>query len=369
MTHPEELLAGYVDGTLSSQERARRRCARGRVREVQPGGRARRRRPIGPQVARPEVPAPADIGSRAIRGSDGRGSGRRHRGTASLVPRRRHRRGRRRRAPGLHAGPAEGGPERRRRRRWRRRRPRRRGRDGEDARVLVGAATGIEIQHVNYDDASLTALASSYAVAGGLVRGWCGARRSAAPKRSLGEPGADRQGAGVHRAVGSGRDGRPDPADPGAVRGNARLPGGLRGRPRRGSARRHGSPSGSSRPTTAGSSPPPSRSCSRDVLARADRHGNRRAFPPMGGLERHGGYPQRDRDRIGAGRLHGRPVRRPCQPHAARPEGSRRRRAADAHDRRRELPRLRRRHPRPRADGADGEAGGAVRRRDPARCT
>ena len=42
------------------------------------------------------------------------------------------------------------------------------------------------------------------------------------------------------------------------------------------------------------------------------------------------------------------------------------RRPADADDRRRELPGLRRRHPRPRADGSDGEAGRAVRGGDPA---
>ena len=83
-----------------------------------------------------------------------------------------------------------------------------------------------------------------------------------------------------------------------------------------------------------------SRSCSPTLLSRRPPGGNRRAFSACGRIERHERrHPQRDHHRIGAGRLHGGPLRRARQPRAARPEGPRGRRAAHAHDRRRELPR------------------------------
>ena len=56
--------------------------------------------------------------------------------------------------------------------------------------------------------------------------------------------------------------------------------------------------------------------------------------------------------RLRARRLHGGPLRRPRQPGAAGPEGPRGRRPAHAHHRRRELPGVPRRDPRPRAHGA-----------------
>ena len=53
----------------------------------------------------------------------------------------------------------------------------------------------------------------------------------------------------------------------------------------------------------------------------------------------HDRRPQRDRDRLGPGRLHGRPLRGAGQPRAPRAQGARGRRPADADDRRRELSR------------------------------
>ena len=158
MTHPEELLAGYVDGTLSAQERA--------AVEAHVGGCARCSREIGLATsarsalrALEEVPAPADIGSPAIQEASGspassaEGTPRWYR-VGGLVAAA---------AAGLliftlvlpHVGQSDDA--------------------GGDQRALSAAerdaglgkfsasASGIEIQHENYDNTSLTALISSIA--------------------------------------------------------------------------------------------------------------------------------------------------------------------------------------------------------------
>ena len=160
MTHPEELLAGYVDGTLSAQERA--------AVEAHVGGCARCSREIGLATSArsalrslEEVPAPADIGSLAIQEASGsraapaaEGTPRWYRvgGLVAAV------------AAGLlvftlvlpHVGQSDDS-------------------GGGDQRALSAAerdaglgkfsarASGIEIQHENYDNTSLTALISSFA--------------------------------------------------------------------------------------------------------------------------------------------------------------------------------------------------------------
>jgi hypothetical protein len=159
MTHPEELLAGYVDGTLSAQERA--------AVEAHVGGCARCSREIGLATSArsalrslEEVPAPADIGSLAIQEASGsraaaaEGTPRWYRvgGLVAAV------------AAGLlvftlvlpHVGQSDDS-------------------GGGDQRALSAAerdtglgkfsasASGIEIQHENYDNTSLTALISSIA--------------------------------------------------------------------------------------------------------------------------------------------------------------------------------------------------------------
>jgi hypothetical protein len=159
MTHPEELLAGYVDGTLSAQERAGV--------EAHVGGCARCSREIGLATSArsalrslEEVPAPADIGSLAIQEASGsraaaaEGTPRWYRvgGLVAAV------------AAGLlvftlvlpHVGQSDDS-------------------GGGDQRALSAAerdtglgkfsagASGIEIQHENYDNTSLTALISSIA--------------------------------------------------------------------------------------------------------------------------------------------------------------------------------------------------------------
>ena len=110
MTHPEELLAGYVDGTLSAKDRvaveahlaACSRCSR----EVE----LARWSPDGAAVA-DGGPGPSGCRLEGPRGSDrGPARGRRD---PPLVPVRGHRRGGRRRTVGVHAGPA---PHRQRRR-------------------------------------------------------------------------------------------------------------------------------------------------------------------------------------------------------------------------------------------------------------
>jgi anti-sigma factor RsiW len=170
MTHPEELLAGYVDGTSSAQERA--------AVESHVAGCAKCRREIALATSArsalrslDEVPAPAGIGSLAVREASGDraapaagGTPRWYRvgGIVGAV------------AAGLliftlilpHVGQSGDG-------------------GGGDQRALSGAerdagagklyaASGIEIQHENYDNTSLTALVSSYAAdssAGGAAVG------------------------------------------------------------------------------------------------------------------------------------------------------------------------------------------------------
>jgi hypothetical protein len=161
MTHPEELLAGYVDGTLSAQERA--------AVEAHIAGCARCGREIGLATSArsalrslEEVPAPEDIGSLAIQEASGSRAAPAAEGTPRWY-----------RVGGLVAAVAAGllvftlvlphigqngdesseggqtalsGPER-------------------DAEVgkLGTPSSGIEIRHENYDNTSLTALITSYA--------------------------------------------------------------------------------------------------------------------------------------------------------------------------------------------------------------
>ena len=158
MTHPEELLAGYVDGTLSAQERA--------VVETHVAGCSKCSREIAmASSARSalsgldDVPAPEDIGSLAIQEASG------HRGAPGVggTPRWY-------RVGGLVAAVAAGllvftlvlpriGQS---------------DDAGGDQRELstaagdteagkLSAASGIEISHENYDNTSLTALISSLA--------------------------------------------------------------------------------------------------------------------------------------------------------------------------------------------------------------
>lgn len=158
MTHPEELLAGYVDGTLSAQERA--------VVETHVAGCSKCSREIAmASSARSalrdlhDVPAPEDIGSLAIQEASG------HRGAPGVggTPRWY-------RVGGLVAAVAAGllvftlvlpriGQS---------------DDAGGDQRELsaaagdaeagkLNAASGIEISHENYDNTSLTALISSLA--------------------------------------------------------------------------------------------------------------------------------------------------------------------------------------------------------------
>jgi hypothetical protein len=158
MTHPEELLAGYVDGTLSAQERA--------VVETHVAGCSKCSRDIAmASSARSalrdlhDVPAPEDIGSLAIQEASG------HRGAPGVggTPRWY-------RVGGLVAAVAAGLLV------FTLVLPRIGQRDdaGGDKRELSAAAgdteagkliaaSGIEISHENYDNTSLTALISSLA--------------------------------------------------------------------------------------------------------------------------------------------------------------------------------------------------------------
>ena len=70
-----------------------------------------------------------------------------------------------------------------------------------------------------------------------------------------------------------------------------------------------------------------------------------------------------DRDRVGLGRPHRRPLHGQGEPQAARLRREGARRATDLDDRGRELPRIPRGDPRARADGPDQAAGPEVRRR------
>jgi Putative zinc-finger len=171
MTHPEELLAGYVDGSLSAKERAAvethvARCAKC-SREIAMASTAR-----SALRALEEVPAPGDIGSPAIQ-----------------------------EAAGSHATPAAGGTPR-----WYRvgglvaavaagllvftlvlpRIGQSDDAGGGDQRELNAAASdteagklsarsGIEISHENYDNTSLTALITSYTAEDSSAGGAAGA--------------------------------------------------------------------------------------------------------------------------------------------------------------------------------------------------
>ncbi len=158
MTHPEELLAGYVDGTLSATDRvaveshlaACSRCSR--EVELADGARTALR-------SMPEVPAPPEVASRALEEATGArpavgGTPRWYRfgGIAAAV------------AAGLlvftlvlpHIGNGSGtasdashGKEQG-------------AAGGAREAAALAPASAIEIRHVNFDDASLTALTSSY---------------------------------------------------------------------------------------------------------------------------------------------------------------------------------------------------------------
>ena len=158
MTHPEELLAGYVNGTLSAQERA--------AVETHVAGCAKCSREIAmASSARlalrglDDVPAPEDIGSVAIQEASG------HRGAPGVGgPPRWYRVG------GLVAAVAAGllvftlvlprigqsddaGGDQRELS----------AAAGDTEAGKLSAASGIEISHENYDNTSLTALISSLA--------------------------------------------------------------------------------------------------------------------------------------------------------------------------------------------------------------
>ena len=177
MTHPEELLAGYVDGTLSAQERA--------AVEAHVAGCARCSREVGLATSAltalrslEEVTAPEDIGSPAIQEAEGRaapaaeGTPRWYRvgGIVGAV------------AAGLlvftlvlpHVGQSDdpGGGDQRALSASER--------DTEAGKLF--AASGIEIQHENYDNTSLTALITSLAAedssAGGAAVGTAAAPSS-----------------------------------------------------------------------------------------------------------------------------------------------------------------------------------------------
>ena len=169
MTHPEELLAGYVDGTLSPQERAAveahlASCARC-SREVVLASSAR-------SALRnlEEVPAPEGIASKAIEEAEGAGSGAAAGGTPRWY-----------RVGGVVGAVAAGllvftlvlprigesGSD------DNRAGAQEAGRDAESTKVLFGAS-GIEIRHENFDNASLTELVNSYRAqdsAGGAALG------------------------------------------------------------------------------------------------------------------------------------------------------------------------------------------------------
>jgi hypothetical protein len=158
MTHPEELLAGYVDGTLSAKDRVAveahlAECGRcSREVELAAGARTALR-------SLPEVPAPQGVASTALEEATGArpavvGTPRWYRfaGVAAAV------------AAGLlvftlvlpHIGNGGGATS-----------EASQGKDqgaagGAREGAALAAASAIEIRHVNFDDASLTALTSSY---------------------------------------------------------------------------------------------------------------------------------------------------------------------------------------------------------------
>jgi anti-sigma factor RsiW len=178
MTHPEELLAGHVDGTLSAQERA--------VVEKHVAGCARCSREIELATSArsalrslPEVPAPAGIGSPAIQEASGSraapaadGAPRWYRvgGFVAAV------------AAGLlvltlvlpHVGqnddPRSGDQ----------RALSASERDTEAGKLF--AASGIEIQHEDYDNTSLTALITSLAAADSSAGSGAASAEASAPQ-------------------------------------------------------------------------------------------------------------------------------------------------------------------------------------------
>jgi anti-sigma factor RsiW len=158
MTHPEELLAGYVDGSLSAKERAAvdahaagcPRCSR--EIELASGARSALR-------SLEEVPAPTDIGAPAIQEAGG------HSATAAGGPPRWYRVGGivGAVAAGLlvftlvlpHVGQSDdsGGGDQRELS----------AAEPDTGAAKFSAASGIEISQENYDNTSLTALISTYA--------------------------------------------------------------------------------------------------------------------------------------------------------------------------------------------------------------
>jgi len=207
MTHPEELLAGYVDGTLSAQERA--------AVEAHVAGCARCSREIGLATSArsalrslEEVPAPADIGSLAIREASGsraasaRGTPRQ--GTPRQGTPRWYRVGGlvAAVAAGLlvftlvlpHVGQSDDS-------------------GGGDQRALSAAerdtglgkfsasASGIEIQHENYDNTSLTALISSIAAEDSSAGGAMATAAAPAPSSTRSEAQVDKALACIVRSA------------------------------------------------------------------------------------------------------------------------------------------------------------------------
>ncbi|MGZ5295764.1 MAG: anti-sigma factor family protein [Actinomycetota bacterium] len=159
MTHPEELLAGYVDGTLSAEQRAAvdahvAGCARCSWETALAAGARSALRSL------PELPAPSDAATRALeeagaaRRSAGDGGTPRWYRVGGIVAAA---------AAGLlvltlvlpHIGQSEGSGSDAAR-------GKAPGAERDSGPVALSAAAEIEIRHVNYDDASLTELASSY---------------------------------------------------------------------------------------------------------------------------------------------------------------------------------------------------------------
>jgi len=177
MTHPEELLAGYVDGALSATDRvavethlaACSRCSR----EVALAGGA-----LTALRSLAEVPAPEGVASNALEEATGAqpavgGTPRWYRfgGIAAAV------------AAGLvvftlvlpHIGNGGGATS-----------EASQAKDqgaagGAREGAALTAASAVEIQHVNYDDASLTALSSSYQSAPSGASGVAAATAPVAP--------------------------------------------------------------------------------------------------------------------------------------------------------------------------------------------
>ena len=376
MTHPGPELADYVDGTLAPSRTARidehlRTCAtcraevdlaiaaRDALRErprARPRPRdwrtPRSRRPRELAAARtPEVrPARPGLAPAAARHTTVVG---RRRGRGRDRPRRTDRAEARsareqRPRPSPPARPRDGATRRRR---------------------------AVEVQHVDYGTDFLPEFAAAYdsvarAANVGTPAPVAGEAASAGPISTVAGPG--RSGEAAPRTPsrrhalsrpGLRQSGRhPDAGDPRSLRGATRIPRRLPPEPRRRSRAQR-------RPGRGGLGARV-RSPRHGTVPAALRRGNRRAFSRMGGcpqMTERATAAQRDRDRLRAGRLHRGPLRRAGRPRAARPEGPRGRRSADADDRRRELPGVRRRDHGPRADGPDGEAGAAVRRRDPGR--